>query len=101
DLAEARSYVEYFGEHGEKIPVTSPKSALGDMCEAAGVVGAILALEAFRTGEVPPTLNFRGGDEWSARLGVRGEPQACTIKRAVVTSRNLFGLCGSLVLAEA
>jgi 3-oxoacyl-[acyl-carrier-protein] synthase II len=99
DAAEARSYLEFAGDGA--LPITSPKAVLGDMAEAGGVVGLILALETFQKNEVPPTFNFKTGDEYSSRLAIRDEPQACRHRRAVVTSRNFLGLCGAVVVSEA
>ncbi len=101
DFAEAKAYADYFGGHAKKVPVTTPKAVLGDMCEAGGVLGLILALDSFQRGQVPPTHNFVKGDQHSARLSISAEPQKIAGTRAVVTSRNFLGLCAAMVVSAA
>lgn len=99
DGSEAKSYSEFFGDFAAKLPLVSNKSPLGDMCEAGGVVGAILALESMDKGEVPPTFNFKNGDEFSRKLSIKAEPQKILNKRALITSRNFVGLSASLIIS--
>ena len=80
--------------------MTSPKSVLGDLCEAGGIINIILALEALRTKELPPTYNFSQGDEFSSHLALAPEPQVCKRQRAAVTGRNFLGVCTSVVVGE-
>lgn len=101
DAAEAKCYVDVLGDLAGKIPLVSNKAPLGDMCEAGGAVGAILALESLEKGTVPPTFNFKQGDEYSSRLSLCAEPQKILSKRAVVTSRNFVGLSAALVISAA
>lgn len=101
DAAEAKCYREFFGTAAGKIPLVSNKAPLGDMCEAGGVVGAILALESAQKGTVPPTFNFKSGDEHSAGLSIKAEPQKILNRKSLVTSRNFVGLSAAIVIAAA
>lgn len=96
DRAEARAYAEHLGARAKDIPVCSPKAIIGDMCEASGVVGLVLAIEAIRRQDVPPTFNFRAGDEDSRRLSIKAQSQKIRVPKALVTSRNFLGLCAAL-----
>lgn len=101
DGAEAKAYADFLGGHAGRLPVTSPKAVIGDMNEAGGVVGLILALESFKNREVPPTFNYQRGDEHSSRLSIKSEPQRIATERALVTARNFLGLSASLVVGSA
>jgi 3-oxoacyl-[acyl-carrier-protein] synthase II len=98
DRAEAHSYIQYLKQYGEKTPITSVKSVLGDMGEAGGVTGTILALEMLQKEKVPPTWNFSHGDELSSCLKISSEAQELQGDRVLVTSRNFLGLSGALVV---
>lgn len=100
DRAEAKAYLDFFNADHRHIPLTSPKSVLGDMCEAGGVIGLILALDSFQQNSTPPTYNYLKGDEFSSQLAIRPEEQSINHKRALVTSRNFLGLCASMVVDE-
>lgn len=101
DFAEAKAYTSFLGATASKLPLTSPKAVLGDLCEAGGVVSLVLALESFARGEAPPTYNFKAGDEHSAKLSLRAEPQTLKNKRALITSRNFLGLCSAMAVSAA
>jgi 3-oxoacyl-[acyl-carrier-protein] synthase II len=98
DGAEARAYAEFLGAHAAKLPLYSPKSVFGDLSEASGMLGLILALDAMAKGEVAATHNFAVGDDYSKQLSVKAEPQAVKQKRAAVTARNFLGLSTALVI---
>lgn len=101
DFAEAKAYADFFGARARSLPVTTPKGMIGDMCEAGGVLGLILALDSLKRGDVPPTHNFVAGDQYSAQLGIKNETQTITARRGVVTSRNFLGLCAAMVVSAA
>lgn len=96
DDAEASAYVDYLG--GAQVPVTSPKGLIGDLCEAGGVVGTILALDALAQGTVPGTGNFAVGDGAAAKLALSDKEQPLARKVAAVTARNFLGLSAALVV---
>jgi 3-oxoacyl-(acyl-carrier-protein) synthase len=101
DAAEARAYGEVLGAAALRVPITSPKAVLGDLCEAGGVAGMILAMDALQRREAPPTYNFAEGDEYSAKLAIRAEPQPVRGRHALISTRNFLGLCASLVIEAA
>jgi 3-oxoacyl-[acyl-carrier-protein] synthase II len=100
DKAEAKSYLDYFDTLASSIPTTSPKAILGDMCEAGGVMAAILAVDSIKRKTIPPTFNFKNGDEFSSKLSIRAEEQKIVSSRAMVTTRNFAGLSGTLIINE-
>jgi len=57
DTAEIKVIRRVFAERATSVPVSSTKSMTGHMLGAAGAVEAMIAMEAVRTGIVPPTIN--------------------------------------------
>ena len=57
DSAEIKVIRRVFAERATSVPVSSTKSMTGHMLGAAGAVEAMIAMEAVRTGIVPPTIN--------------------------------------------
>jgi 3-oxoacyl-[acyl-carrier-protein] synthase II len=99
DGAEAQVYAEALGD--AKVPITSPKGALGDLCEAGGVLALILAVETLAGRDVPPTHNFKSGVDHAARLAISPDPQAWRQPSAVITARNFLGASCALVVGKA
>ncbi|MET4921439.1 beta-ketoacyl-ACP synthase II [Streptomyces sp. PSRA5] len=57
DAVETAVLREVLGERVTRIPVSSTKSVTGHMIGAAGAVELVAAIQALRTGTVPPTVN--------------------------------------------
>jgi len=62
DVTETRAIRRAFGEEADKVVVSSTKSMTGHMLGAAGAVEAIAAVNALRTGIVPPTIHLENPD---------------------------------------
>ncbi len=63
DLFETRAIKKVFGDAAYKIPISSTKSMTGHMLGAAGVVEAIVCVNAMLDGVIPPTINLQVPDE--------------------------------------
>ena len=63
DLTETMTFKNVFGEDAYKLHISSTKSMTGHMLGAAGAIEAITAINALRTGIVPPTINYVEPDE--------------------------------------
>lgn len=63
DLTETKTFKNVFGEDAYKLHISSTKSMTGHMLGAAGAIEAITAINALRTGIVPPTINYVEPDE--------------------------------------
>jgi 3-oxoacyl-(acyl-carrier-protein) synthase len=62
DLLEMRAIRQVFGEYCRELPVSSTKSMLGHMINAAGAVELAITLLALRDGMAPPTINVVAPD---------------------------------------
>ncbi len=63
DVTETKTFKNAFGEDAYKLHISSTKSMTGHMLGAAGAVEAIAAINAVRTGIIPPTINYVEKDE--------------------------------------
>lgn len=64
DVEESRAIARVFGSHAldHRLWVSSTKSMMGHLLGASGAVEAAVAIEAVRTGGVPPTINLDDPD---------------------------------------
>ena len=51
-----------FGDHTQKLNISSTKSMTGHLLGAAGGVEAIVTVKAIETGIIPPTINYENAD---------------------------------------
>jgi 3-oxoacyl-[acyl-carrier-protein] synthase II len=100
DSAEAEAIRKVFGDHSP--PVTSTKGVTGHLVGAAGAVEAIAALQAARTGVVPPTANHEKlGEDVPEIDVVHGEARSIPIAPALSNSFGFGGHNAALVLVPA
>ncbi len=62
DSTETRAIRQVFGEHAERLPVSSTKSLHGHTLGAAGALEAVTSILALREGVLPPTANYTEPD---------------------------------------
>jgi 3-oxoacyl-[acyl-carrier-protein] synthase II len=62
DVAESQGILSVFGEHAQKVWVSSTKSMTGHLLGAAGAVELAACLKSIETGIVPPTINLENPD---------------------------------------
>ncbi|MDO4711033.1 MAG: beta-ketoacyl-ACP synthase II [Peptostreptococcaceae bacterium] len=62
DKGETFAIKQVFGEHAKDLLVSSTKSMTGHLLGAAGAIEAIAALMAVKTGDIPPTINYKEAD---------------------------------------
>jgi 3-oxoacyl-[acyl-carrier-protein] synthase II len=58
DGIEAKAHLAFFGDALGSTRISSTKAAIGHTLGAAGAVEALFAIEALRTGRLPPQLNL-------------------------------------------
>jgi 3-oxoacyl-[acyl-carrier-protein] synthase II len=62
DLYETQAVQTIFGEHAQKLMISSTKSMTGHMLGGTGGVEAIFAVKALQEGVLPPTINLDNPD---------------------------------------
>ncbi|MEN0019555.1 MAG: beta-ketoacyl-[acyl-carrier-protein] synthase family protein [Planctomycetota bacterium] len=62
DSIETKAIKSVFGPQSPNVPVSSIKSMMGHLIQAAGVVEIIACVQAIRTGLLPPTINVQHQD---------------------------------------
>ncbi|MCX7296170.1 MAG: beta-ketoacyl-ACP synthase II [Hyphomicrobiales bacterium] len=85
--------------NGARVAITSTKAATGHLLGAAGAVGAIFAVNALRTGTLPPTINLEQADDAAMGLDLVG-PRARTqpVDYAMANGFGFGGVNASLLL---
>jgi 3-oxoacyl-[acyl-carrier-protein] synthase II len=62
DPMETRAIRSVFGEHADRLAISSTKSMMGHLMGAAGAVEAIVCAKTLETGWVHPTINYEHPD---------------------------------------
>jgi 3-oxoacyl-[acyl-carrier-protein] synthase II len=98
DEVEARVLSSVLGE----VPTSSTKSMTGHLMGAAGALEAVIAIQALRTGLLPPTVNLDEIDQAAAGLDhIRGSARRSDPRVAVSTSFGFGGHNAVLVFRKA
>lgn len=58
DVIETKAIKQVFGSHAYDMPISSPKSMVGHLLGAAGMISAVTAIQTMNTGVIPPTINL-------------------------------------------
>jgi 3-oxoacyl-[acyl-carrier-protein] synthase II len=98
DIAETRAIRSVFGEHADRLAVSSTKSMLGHSLGATAAVEAGLCVLALRDGVIPPTINLTDPDPECDLDYVPNEARAADLDVVVSNSFGFGGANTSLVL---
>ena len=98
DPNEAKAIRAVFGEHADRVLVSSTKSATGHMLGAAGVVEFVACALAIRDGVVPPTINHATPDPEIALDVVPNTPRPRRVRVAISNSSGFGGHNATLAL---
>lgn len=91
DLYETQAIKSLFGEHAQKLMVSSTKSMTGHMLGATGGVEAIFAIKAIQEGIIPPTINLDNPD---VQCDLDYVPNVARHKKINTAMSNTFGFGG-------
>ncbi|NIP56916.1 MAG: beta-ketoacyl-ACP synthase II [Gemmatimonadetes bacterium] len=94
DGMEAGAIRAVFGEHADRIPVSSTKSMTGHMTGAAGAAEAAFAILAMERGTIPPTINLHDPDP---EIDLDCVPNEARPAEPAVVMSNSFGFGGTNV----
>lgn len=100
DKAEAAAVKSVFGDHANKVLVSSTKSMTGHLLGAAGAVEAIFTLLALRDQAVPPTINLDNPDEGCDLDFVAHTARDVKMDYALCNSFGFGGTNGSLLFKK-
>jgi 3-oxoacyl-[acyl-carrier-protein] synthase II len=88
DIAESQAIIDVFGEElGRKIPVTAPKSFLGNSGAGSGLLELAASVVGLSHGVIPQTLNYETPDPSCPLNIVAGESQST--ENRIVMSVNV------------
>jgi 3-oxoacyl-[acyl-carrier-protein] synthase II len=93
DEIELGAVKRLFGDHAQKMSMSSTKSATGHLLGAAGAIEAVFSILAIHEGVVPPTLNLRNPSE--ACKGMDLVPLEAKQRKVNVALSNSFGFGGT------
>lgn len=91
DVHEAKAIHKSFGDHAEKVAVSSTKSMIGHTLGAAGAIESIVCVMALRDGIIPPTMNVFNQDPECNLDVVPNQARKADVK---VAMNNSFGFGG-------
>lgn len=100
DSIETLAIKMAFGEHANKVMISSTKSNMGHLLGAAGAVEAIICIKAIQKQMVPPTINYKEKDEECDLDIVPNEPKNGNIKVAMSNSLGFGGHNACIILKK-
>jgi 3-oxoacyl-[acyl-carrier-protein] synthase II len=100
DAAETRAIRRVFGQHADKIAVSSTKSTTGHLLGAAGAVEAVFSVLAIRDQVAPPTINMQTPDPQCDLDYVPNEARQMKIDAVLSNSFGFGGTNGSVLFTK-
>jgi 3-oxoacyl-[acyl-carrier-protein] synthase II len=98
DRYETVAIRDVFGEHADRLAVSSTKSMLGHAMGASGAIEAYVCAKVISTGCIPPTINYRHPDPELTLDYVPNEARAADVRIALSNSMGLGGHNSSVIL---
>ncbi|MFC1845261.1 beta-ketoacyl-ACP synthase II [Thermodesulfobacteriota bacterium] len=92
DVVETRAIKTVFGEHANKLAISSTKSMIGHMLGGAGGVESVFLALSIRDQIIPPTINLENPDPECDLDYVPNKARETVIKAAI---SNSFGFGGT------
>ena len=99
DPIEIRALRRVFGDHMQRLAVSSTKSLHGHLLGAAGAVEAILTIKALEEGLLPPTINLDNPDPECEADHVANKARVARARVALSNSFGFGGTNGTLILS--
>jgi 3-oxoacyl-[acyl-carrier-protein] synthase II len=99
DKTETLAIKQVFGDHAEKLAISSVKSMTGHLTCAAGALNLLASTRAITDGVVPPTINLETPDPECDLDYVPNEARRLEVRASLVNSFAFGGTNGCLVVA--
>jgi 3-oxoacyl-[acyl-carrier-protein] synthase II len=100
DRAEARAYQTFFEESLDQVRISSTKAAIGHTLGAAGSIEALFAIQALRTGKLPPQLNLQTPIPEIASVLVSGKETPRSMRHAMSVNLGFGGSNAALLFSR-
>jgi 3-oxoacyl-[acyl-carrier-protein] synthase II len=100
DIAETMAVKRSFGDHAQKLAVSSIKSMIGHLLGAAGGVEAVTTALSIYHGKIPPTINLTDPDPECDLDYVPNIARDLEIKAALSNSFGFGGTNGTLAFRK-
>lgn len=100
DKYETIAIKSVFGDHANKIAVSSTKSMTGHLLGAAGAVEAIFSVKAIEEGIIPPTINYETPDPECDLDYVPNEARKQDVRAVLSNSLGFGGHNATLVFKQ-
>jgi beta-ketoacyl-acyl-carrier-protein synthase II len=100
DRYETVAIREVFGDHADRLAVSSTKSMTGHAMGAAGAIEAFVCAKVVSTGCIPPTINYRHPDPELTLDYVPNEARATEARVALSNSMGLGGHNSTVILSR-
>ncbi|HCM05792.1 MAG TPA: beta-ketoacyl-[acyl-carrier-protein] synthase II [Oceanospirillales bacterium] len=100
DIAETAAIRSIYGEHADKVAVSSSKSMTGHLLGAAGAIEAIFTIKAITDSIAPPTINLDEAGEGCDLDYVPNTAREMNIDAAISNSFGFGGTNGSLLFKK-
>ncbi len=97
DRLETHAVKTLFGEHADRLPVSSTKSMIGHTLGAAGGIEAVFTIKALLDDMLPPTINYEYPDPACDLNYVPNESRPARVDIAMSNSFGFGGHNASLV----
>lgn len=77
------------------VPISSTKGNHGHLLGAAGAVEVIIALTAFKSGFIPPSMDIPEKDKEFAKINTVMASEKKKVEKCIITLKNSFGFGGT------
>jgi 3-oxoacyl-[acyl-carrier-protein] synthase II len=92
DVVETRAIKRVFGDHAQKLAISSTKSMTGHMLGGAGGIESVFTALSLHHQTIPPTANLENPDDECDLDYVPGDAREAKIRAAM---SNSFGFGGT------
>jgi 3-oxoacyl-[acyl-carrier-protein] synthase II len=98
DKSEVNAYKRIFGSHAYRMPITAPKSMVGQAYAVGGLINVTSAAMSLNTGIIPPTINLEVPAPECDLDFVPSFARLNGPKNAMVTAMSFGGTHGASIL---